>query len=92
MDAIHNTLSAVINDYNGQRRLLQNPDERLDFSENLDEVKRLQGKKVIEAVVEAFLYSSAFHFILTYGELSGSGLTIEPAAPQSGGEAGSTPS
>jgi hypothetical protein len=79
MDSIHNILSTVINDYNGERRLLQNPDDKLDFTKDLDYGKKLHGRKIIEAIVEAFLFSSSFHFILTYGELSGSGLNVEDA-------------
>ena len=77
MDVIHDCLSTIINDYNNQRRLLQNPEDRLDFTEEFEGVKRMHGKMIIEAIVEAFLFSSAFHFLLFYGELSGSGLTIE---------------
>ena len=77
MDAIHDILSTVINDYNGQRRLLQNPDDQLDFTKDLDSAKKLHGRKIIEAIVESFLFSSAFHFLLTYGQLAGSGLSIE---------------
>lgn len=77
MDATHDILSTVINDYKGQRRLLQNPDDHLDFTKDLDSAKKLHGRKIIEAIVEAFLFSSAFHFLLTYGELAGSGLNIE---------------
>jgi hypothetical protein len=77
MHAIHDCLSTVINDYQSEKRLLQNPEEHLDFTENLEGVKRLHGKKIIEAIVEAFLFSSAFHFLLTYGELAGSGLLVQ---------------
>jgi hypothetical protein len=86
MGAIHDCLSMVINDYNEQRRLLQNPDDRLDFTEDLEGVKRLHGKKIIEAVVEGFLFASAFHFLLTYGEISGSGLSVEKETPPKTGE------
>jgi hypothetical protein len=82
MDSIHSILSTVINDYNGPRRLLQNPDDQLDFTENLGTAKKLHGRKIIEAMVEAFLFASAFHFLLTYGELAGSGLTIESQHPE----------
>jgi hypothetical protein len=77
MDDIHDCLSTAINDYNDEKRLLQNPEERLDFTEDLEEAKRMHGKKIIEAIAEAFLYSSALHFLLTYGELSGSGLNVD---------------
>jgi hypothetical protein len=77
MDSIHDILSTIINDYNGQRRLLQNPDDQLDFTKDLEYGKKMHGKKTIEAIVEAFLFSSAFHFLLVYGELAGSGLNVE---------------
>jgi hypothetical protein len=86
MGAIHDCLSVVINDYNDQRRLLQNPDDRLDFTEDLEGVKRLHGKKIIEAVVEGFLFASAFHFLLAYGEIAGSGLSVEKETPPRTGE------
>jgi hypothetical protein len=80
MKSIETILSVVINDFNGPRRLILNPEERLTFDENLEAVKRLHGKKIIEAVVEAFLFASTFCFLVTYGEISGSGLMIEERA------------
>ena len=77
MKKIENILSKVIEDYRKSKRLLQNPDEILQFDPNIDGVKRLNNKKVIEAIVEAFLFSAAFTFMLKFGELSGSGLYIE---------------
>ncbi len=82
MKSIETILSMVINDFNGPRRLIQNPEERLTFDENVEAVKRLHGKKIIEAVVEAFLFASAFCFLLTYGEISGSGIMIEESVEQ----------
>jgi hypothetical protein len=82
MKSIETILSVVINDFNGPRRLIQNPEERLTFDENIEAVKRLHGKKIIEAVVEAFLFASAFCFLLNYGEISGSGIMIEEGANQ----------
>jgi hypothetical protein len=81
MGSIHDSLSLVINDYNDQRRLLQNPEDRLDFTEDLESVKRMHGKKIIEAVVEGFLFASALHFLLAFGELAGSGLSVEKEIP-----------
>jgi len=78
MKSIQSILSTVIDDYNTANRLLQNPDETLLFNEKIDEEKKFQNKKVIEAIVEIFLFSSTFAFLLNYGELSGSGITIEP--------------
>jgi len=89
MKAIQNTLSVVIEDYNSSKRLLENAEDTLHFNEKLDEPKKQNNKKVIEAIVDVFLFASSFAFLLTYGELSGSGLTIEkqelkkqPAGPR----------
>ena len=77
MKEIENILSTVIEDYRKSKRLLQNPDEVLHFDLNIDGEKRLNNKKVIEAIVEAFLFSATFSFLLKYGELSNPGLYIE---------------
>ena len=77
MKKISNTLSEVIADYKDSKRLLQNSDEMLHFDKNIDGTKKLDGKKVIEAVVETFLFTSSFSYLLTSGELSGVGLLVE---------------
>ena len=74
---IESTLSLVISDYNSSKQILQNPDEHLYFDENIDGVKRLQGKKNIEAILETFLFAATYAFLVTYGELSGIGLQVE---------------
>jgi hypothetical protein len=78
MKAVEGALSVVISDYNSSKRLLKNPDEALFFDKSIDGDKKLHGKKAIEAIVESFLFASAFAFLLTFGELSGSGLVVEP--------------
>ncbi len=78
MKTIENTLSIVISDFNTSNRLLQNPDAVLRFDKEIDGEKRLNGKKMIEAIIEAFLFASSFAFILNFGDLSGSGIYIEP--------------
>ena len=75
-------LSTVIDDYKESKRLLLNPDERLTFNEKIDGVKKMDNKKIIEAVVETFLFTSTFSFLLNYGELTGSGLTVEGAGKE----------
>ena len=77
MKEIEGILSIVIEDYGKSKRLLQNPDEFLQFDPNIDGEKRLNEKKVIEAIVETFLFSATFTFMLKYGELSGPGIYIE---------------
>jgi hypothetical protein len=78
MKAVENTLSVVISDYNSSKRLLKNPDEALFFDKSIDGDKKLHGKQSIEAIVETFLFASTFAFLLTIGELSGSGIAVEP--------------
>ena len=77
MKSTESVLSVIIGDYNASKRLLQNPEEELFFDKSIDGDKKLHGKKTIEAIVEAFLYASAFCFLLRYGELSGSGVRVE---------------
>jgi hypothetical protein len=77
MKSADSVLSVIIGDYNASKRLLQNPEEELFFDKSIDGDKKLDGKKTIEAIVEAFLYASAFCFLLRYGELSGSGVRVE---------------
>jgi hypothetical protein len=77
MKTIENSLSVVISDYNHTKRILQNSDGVLLFDTHIDGMKRLHGKKIIEAIIESFLYASSFAFLLNYGELAGSGLFIE---------------
>jgi hypothetical protein len=89
MKTVESVLSVVINDYNASRRLLVNPETVLYFDRNIDGEKRLHGKKTIEAIVEAFLFSSSFAFILNFGQLSGSGLNLEPVEKE---ESSSSPS
>lgn len=71
MKTIENILAIVISDYNIHKRLLQNPNEVLYFDEHVDKEKGVNGKKVIEAIMEAYLFSSTFTFLFNYNELSG---------------------
>ncbi len=79
MKTIENVLSIVITDYNSSKRFLQNPNDALYFDRSIDGEKMLHGKKIIEAIIESFLYASSFAFLLNFGELSGGGLFIKSA-------------
>jgi hypothetical protein len=63
MRAIERVLDMVIADYNLNGRLMQNPDEILLFDTNIDGDKIVHGKKVIEAVMEAFLFAATVPFL-----------------------------
>ncbi len=70
MKTIENILADIILDYDSEKRLLQNPDEILNFDKNIDGEKSVNGKKVIEAITEAFLFSSTFPVIIDPHELA----------------------
>lgn len=74
MKMLEEILQYVITDYNAHKRLLQNPEEVLYFDKNIDREKGVDGKKVIEAIFEAFLFSSTFTFLFNLNELSGNDL------------------
>ncbi len=77
MKEIEDILSKVILDYNKEKHLLQNPDERLIFDPKIDGQKYLNSKRVIEAIIDAFLYAATFSFMLKFGELSNGNIYIE---------------
>jgi hypothetical protein len=64
MRAIEHVLDTVIADYNLSGRLMQNPDEVLLFDTNIDGDKVVHGKKVIEAVMEAFHFAATVPFLI----------------------------
>jgi hypothetical protein len=80
MKRIEEILSTVITDYKEKKILLQNPEGHLQFDPHIDGHKKLDGKRVIEAIVESFLFSATVAFLLKYGNLSGAGLHIEQEA------------
>jgi hypothetical protein len=70
MRAIERVLDIVIADYNSSGRLIQNPDEVLHFDTNIDGEKTVHGKKVIEAVMEAFQFAATVQFLIESPESS----------------------
>ena len=77
MKRIEEILSTVINDYKGEKILLQNPEEYLRFDPNIDGHKKLDGRRVIEGIIETFLFSATFAFLLNYGDISGPEMYVE---------------
>ncbi|MBA7542752.1 hypothetical protein ES705_35076 [subsurface metagenome] len=68
MKTIEKILETVILDYDSDKRLLQNPDEILKFDGKIDREKSSDGKRAIEAITEAYLFSAAFPFVTARGE------------------------
>ncbi len=93
MKTIEKIMETVILDYDSDKRLLQNPDEILMFDEKIDRGKSSDGKRVIEAITEAYLFSAVFPYATGSGEsnenehpneagidLNGHQIIIHPAA------------
>ena len=79
LKAIEGILEIVILDYNANGRLLQNPDEVLEFDRNIDGEKSVSGKRVIGAITEAYLFCAAAPFFVQCGELGGAAENKSPA-------------
>ena len=69
-------LQNVIKDYNTEKRLLLNPDEKLDFQIKKEGKYKLENVNIINAIVLTFSFASAFHYYLNSGRLSGRNLFI----------------
>ena len=67
MKTIEDVLATVILDYDSDKRLLQNPEEILSFDSKIDKNKSSDGKRVIEAITEAYLFSAVFPFLTGRG-------------------------
>ena len=93
MKTIEKILETVILDYDSDKRLLQNPDEILKFDGKIDRDKSSNGKRTIEAITEAYLFSAAFPYIICSSDgqeneppyesgidLNGDRIIVQPAA------------
>lgn len=59
------------------KNIVLNADEKLDFDQGLHGKKRIHGLTSLEALWETFYYLSAFNYLISEGELSGAGLSVE---------------
>jgi len=93
MKTIEKILETVILDYDSDKRLLQNPDEILKFDGKIDRDKSSNGKRTIEAITEAYLFSATFPYIICSSDgqeneppyesgidLNGDRIIVQPAA------------
>jgi hypothetical protein len=89
MEKISEQFRFLIDDMEGQNRVISNPQEILDFDLDIEDKKNLQGKKIYQVIQEAYCFSSAFLYRLNengdlYGELEFTGsekpLTMETAS------------
>lgn len=71
------SLLLVVNDYEGSKNILQNPEEVLGYNKKIDGVRLLDGKKVIDGIYEAYYLCYMIHFLLVEGDLGGYGVVLE---------------
>ncbi len=72
LEEIKKYFDRFIIDYNGEQNLIDNPEEELHFDTEVEGIKKVEGKKVIDAIVDADAFISAFIFRLEEGgDLSG---------------------
>ncbi len=67
MERVLAELSTLIVDMNGEQRIIDNPQDVLGFESAIEGSKKMNGKKVYEAVLAAYYYASAFEFRLSTG-------------------------
>ncbi len=73
---VYSVFTRLITDYETQKRIIENPEDILNFNVEIEGEKKLHGKKIIEALKSASDYLSAILYRLEDGgDLSG--LTLE---------------
>jgi len=70
-------LKMLLDDADGEKHFLQNPDEELHFVQSDGKKRRLEGRSVIAAIKETYLYVAALRFRLREGDLAWLGAKID---------------
>ncbi|HSV96704.1 MAG TPA: hypothetical protein VLM75_07200 [Spirochaetota bacterium] len=72
MEKVIIELSTLIADMNGGQRIVDNPQDVLGFESSIEGSKKMNGRKVYEAILAAYCYASAFRYRLSSdGDLFG---------------------
>ena len=66
-------LKMLLDDQNGEKHFLQNPDDKVQFDIDSATKRRLEGYTIIEAIQETYNFIAALRFRLLEGDLSGIG-------------------
>jgi len=84
MGNIADALLTLIQDMNVRNEIIQNPQDMIEFDNSLESDRKLNNKKIFEAVVTTHSYASAFYYRLSpLGDLSGDTSAVEqPPAVQ----------
>lgn len=67
----------LISDQHMERKIIQNGESVIEFNKKIDGDRYLEGKKVADAVLDAYSFASALNFLLADGDLSGFSLMVE---------------
>ncbi len=76
IDNFVSQLKIIVDDYDGEKRILQNPDETVTFDVRILGQRLSQNQKIITVFRNAYLYASALRYLIMTGELSGSTSTL----------------
>ncbi len=72
MEKVIVELSTLIADMNGEQRIVDNPQDVLGFESSIEGTKKMNDRKVYEAILAAYYYASAFrHRLSSEGDLFG---------------------
>lgn len=71
MDRIAAELDVLIRDMDEENKIIENPQDFLEFDVNVEAVHLLQNKKVYEAIHLAYFYACALSYRLSEGDLAG---------------------
>jgi len=71
MDEVYQNLASLIADMKGNKEIVANPDDKVEFQKGLEGNRRLNGKAVKDCILEAYCYSVAMRERLTTGDLFG---------------------
>ncbi len=74
---IQTSLKTIIDDYNGEKHLLQNPDDKMEFQLATDQDKKLAGVKIIDCFKKFYNFLAALQFRLIDGDLAGYNSELE---------------
>ncbi len=69
-------MQTVIQDFNTEKKFLENPEEKLHFQTQKGTTQKLENMTVINAILLAFSFSSAIHYYLTSEKIMSKGLYI----------------
>ncbi|MCL1865762.1 MAG: hypothetical protein FWF73_08140 [Spirochaetes bacterium] len=72
MDDLTTELSILINDINSEQKFIANPQDVLEFNPAIEGEKKLNGRKIYDAIMTLYNFASAFSYrISPEGDLSG---------------------